>query len=672
MNKIVRVSPAMKEFLAAPKSAEMDASDFYSNPFWRVGVSIMASMKFRTKAALILLLFSIPLSAISGYFYSNEIEQISFAKKERIGIAYNREIFPVMDLAQQFRRDSLAADVDPSAAAAAAATKERLQAALTKLETTHQQLGAVLDVNKAYVATKSAFEKTNNVTGTPVIFKAHSDFIASLIALIATVADNSNLTLDPEMESYYLMDAAFLRLPDILEYSGKLRGSGNAVLKSGEITPAQQKTLFQLIPIAEFQFRNLGDSLNKASAGDSNLKSKLGFNEVLNGGNEFYAFALKNVIDAQVFGAETQGKFYSLANTSIKDLYLLTSRVIQELDQVIEQRIIALERLLYLISGLIIICVLLMLYFFYCFFLVVNGGFKLMRRHLGEVAQGDLRNIPGKPFGSDETAEVIHDLQQTYNALHELVRTVRHSARALHATSAEISTASLDLSARTEAAAAALEEQAAAMDEIGATVGQSADKASMAAKFATENAQVAENGGKIIHSVVQTMENIHNSSHKISDIIGVIDGIAFQTNILALNAAVEAARAGESGRGFAVVASEVRTLAHRSADAAREIKALISASVGQIASGSAVVQQAGVTMNTMVTNAKQISLFLSDISVAAKEQATGVAQVGISISELDESTQSNAALVEETTAASGALTQQAEVLQEEIANFRVA
>jgi len=457
-----------------------------------------------------------------------------------------------------------------------------------------------------------------------------------------------------------------------LEHSGKVRGVGNAILKSGEITPEQQDALNHLDPIADFQLRNLGDSLTKASIGNSELKSKLNFNEVLAKKAEFYAFSEKNIIDTQVFGAETQSKFNTLANSSIKDLYLLSSRVIQELDHTIEQRINALERELYLIGILIAVCVLLALYFFYCFFLVINGGFKLMRRHLGEVAQGDLRNIPGKPFGSDETAEVLLDLQQTYNALHELIRTVRHSARALHATSSEISAASLDLSARTEAAAASLEEQAAAMEEIGATVGQSADKAALAAKFAGENAQVAESGGKIIHSVVQTMENIHNSSHKISDIIGVIDGIAFQTNILALNAAVEAARAGESGRGFAVVASEVRTLAHRSADAAREIKDLISASVGQIASGSAVVQQAGVTMNTMVTNAKQISLFLSDISVAAKEQATGVAQVGRSISELDENTQSNSALVEETSAASGALTQQAEVLQEEIANFRVA
>ena len=407
MSKIVRVSPAMKEFLAAPKSAEMDASDFYTNPVWSLGVSIMARMKFRTKAALILFLLILPLGTLTWFFYSSEMTQISFAKKERIGIAYNREIFPVMDLAQQFRRDSLAASVDPSAASAATATKEKLQAALVKLEATHQQHGAALDVDKAYAAMKSAFEKTNNATGSPAIFQVHSDFIASQITLMMLVADNSNLTLDPEVDSYYLMDAAFLRLPDILEYSVQILGTGNAVLKSGEITPAQQKTLFQLIPVAEFQFRNLNDSLTKASVGSSDLKSKLNFNEVLTEKSEFYNFTEKNIIDTQVFGPETQTKFLNLANITIKDSYLLTSRVIQELDHTIEKRINSLERELYLIGILIVVTVLMALYCFYCFFLVIDGGFKLMRRHLGEVAQGDLRNIPGKPFGSDETAEVI-------------------------------------------------------------------------------------------------------------------------------------------------------------------------------------------------------------------------------------------------------------------------
>jgi methyl-accepting chemotaxis protein len=242
----------------------------------------------------------------------------------------------------------------------------------------------------------------------------------------------------------------------------------------------------------------------------------------------------------------------------------------------------------------------------------------------------------------------------------------------LHGTSEEIAVASLDLSSRTESAAASLEEQAASMEQIGATVGNMAERAKMAANFATSNAEVAEKGGKVIDSVVETMQNIHTSSAKINDIIGVINGIAFQTNILALNAAVEAARAGEAGRGFAVVASEVRSLAQRSAEAASQIKTLISNSVDQIASGTIIAEKAGSTMNTMVTNAKQMNTYINEISIATKEQADGVAQVALTIQTLDENTRHNAELVDQTAAASAALTKQAGSLQQEIGNFRVA
>jgi methyl-accepting chemotaxis protein len=287
------------------------------------------------------------------------------------------------------------------------------------------------------------------------------------------------------------------------------------------------------------------------------------------------------------------------------------------------------------------------------------------------MAAGDLRHRPRKPWGSDEPAHVIVDLRKAYDSLHILIRKVRHSARALHSASGEIASASNDLGARTESSAAALEQQSSSMEHINAMASATAERASMAAAFAVDNAHVAERGGTVFTEVVSTMREIHTSSAKINDIITVIDGIAFQTNILALNAAVEAARAGETGRGFAVVASEVRMLAQRSAGAAKEIKTLISASVDRVESGTRVIEAAGQTMTDVVTNARQINAFLSDIAVAAKDQANAVSEVGRSIQELDQNTQQNAALVEQTSSAAGALTDQADALQEEIANFQV-
>jgi len=229
----------------------------------------------------------------------------------------------------------------------------------------------------------------------------------------------------------------------------------------------------------------------------------------------------------------------------------------------------------------------------------------------------------------------------------------------------------MDLSARTEQTAANLEESASSMEEISSTVRHTADNVREAAQVAAGNSQSAARGGAVIAEVVSTMQEINTSSKKISDIIGTIDGIAFQTNILALNAAVEAARAGEQGRGFAVVASEVRSLAQRSAQAAREIKTLITTSVEKVESGTKVVRGAGDTMQELVVNARRMNDLLTEISTAASEQSNGVAQVGVAVNDLDRMTQQNAALVEQTAAAASALKDQAVGLAGEVARFKM-
>ncbi|MDO8176987.1 MAG: methyl-accepting chemotaxis protein [Undibacterium sp.] len=672
MAKIARVSPELQQFLAAPESKVASGTAFDAHGFWTFGVVLMRNMRFTSKAMVICAMFLIPLSVLAWFYNTSMLDAINFSAKERLGVEYNREIFPVLDLAQQLRRDATAAIVFGKEPDTMAAIKEKLQAAQAKLAETDQRLGRELTTAKEFAAVQAAYAQSGAGKDVESVFKAHTVHVEALMALLAEVTDASNLTLDPDIDSYFLMDSALFRLPDIVESSGKLRGVGLSVMKSAAITPAQQRSLSELIPIAEFQGKNMRDGLAKSFASNKSLAEKINAGQTLDDTTAFFALARKSVIDSQDFSPEAQAVYLTSANKVIDGQYLLAQRLLSELDILLAKRISSTKTTLYSIDSLVLLGMLLAAYFFYSFFMVTRGGLLLISKHLQEMAEGDLRQMPAKPWGRDEPAEVIHDLRKAYDALHGLIRTVRHSARSLHATSEEIAAASLDLSGRTESAAASLEEQAAAMEEIGATVGNTAERAKLAANFAATNADVAEKGGEIIRSVVHTMQNIHASSSKINDIIGVINGIAFQTNILALNAAVEAARAGESGRGFAVVASEVRGLAQRSADAAREIKELISNSVDQIASGTIIVEKAGSTMATMVDNAKQINGYLNEISVAAKEQAEGVGQAARTIQELDESTQHNAALVEETSAASGALTQQAETLQHEIANFRVA
>jgi len=232
-----------------------------------------------------------------------------------------------------------------------------------------------------------------------------------------------------------------------------------------------------------------------------------------------------------------------------------------------------------------------------------------------------------------------------------------------------VATGAADLSARTEHAARSLEQSASAMEQLGTTVRQTAGNALDAAQLAAQNAQVAEHGGVVISKVVSTMQEIHASSSKIGEIIGTIDGIAFQTNLLALNAAVEAARAGVQGRGFAVVASEVRALAQRSAIAAREIKKLVSDSVVKVASGTQVVQGAGQTMTQLMSNAHRMNELVAQISTATAEQSSSISLVALAVQEMDQMTQQNAALVEQTSAAATTLHEQAEQLIAEVGQF---
>ncbi len=286
------------------------------------------------------------------------------------------------------------------------------------------------------------------------------------------------------------------------------------------------------------------------------------------------------------------------------------------------------------------------------------------------VRDGDL-TVPVADTAQDEFSPLLSALGDMQHALTQVVSTVRQGSESVATASAEIAQGNNDLSARTEQQASALEETAASMDQLGATVRQNADNAQQASQLARTASEVAARGGEVVSQVVSTMRGIDQSSGKIAEIIGVIDGIAFQTNILALNAAVEAARAGEQGRGFAVVASEVRNLAQRSAGAAKEIKELITDSVTQVRSGSALVNQAGVTMTEVVDSIRRVNDVVSEISTASREQSTGVSQVGEAVTQMDQVTQQNAALVEESAAAANSLRQQAESLVAAVAVFRL-
>ncbi|MEL4177697.1 methyl-accepting chemotaxis protein [Roseateles sp. PN1] len=327
-------------------------------------------------------------------------------------------------------------------------------------------------------------------------------------------------------------------------------------------------------------------------------------------------------------------------------------------------------RTLWTVSGVMVAIVIGLAISTYFMVRSITTPLTRLARQAERIGGGDLSgNI--EVNRQDEIGEVQRSLSSMQDGLNRVVSEVRVSADSIQTASTEIASGNLDLSQRTEQTASNLQQAATAMTELTGTVRHSADNAATAKQLAGNAANVAQRGGEVVGQVVSTMDEINTSSRKISEIIGVIDGIAFQTNILALNAAVEAARAGEQGRGFAVVAGEVRSLAQRSAEAAREIKALIGASVERVETGARLVQAAGSTMTEIVTSVGKVSDIISEIRASTEEQSEGIGAVNGSVGQLDQMTQQNAALVEESAAAAESLREQAKKLAGLVSGFKL-
>ena len=530
------------------------------------------------------------------------------------------------------------------------------QQRLQKWQTTWQALEQAVAANKVEVADS---------------FARHTDLIAELMMINEELLVAYRLQSNEDPANVALLQAALVQAPQLTEGVGQMRAMGTGFLTQAFLSVDDRGAFRALISqTATFQ-KQVGRFIQRAMTLNPAYEQELGglvktATELLNESNHL---ARTEVLEIDLLQYPASDYFNKLTQTieAINAVRISgADRLAQVLDANADKQRNVLITLSVLQTVLLIAAVWLALLF-------VRSITQPLRRAVDlalAVADGNLQGADETP-DRNEIGELIAAQQQMRARLRPIVQQVRQGSDAVALASAEIAQGNQDLSARTESQASALEQTAASMEELSATVRHNADSAQQASQLTQTAHSIASQGGQMVGQMVQTMQGIHDSSRKMGDIIGVIDSIAFQTNILALNAAVEAARAGEQGRGFAVVASEVRSLAGRSAEAAKEIKRLIDDSVQRVGAGNALAQQTGETMQEMVGAIGKVNTIVSAISNASREQAEGVIQVGEAITQMDQVTQQNAALVEEMAAAATSLNSQSQELVQAISIFQV-
>ncbi|HEU4458600.1 MAG TPA: methyl-accepting chemotaxis protein [Methylibium sp.] len=647
----------------ATSPASAGGGFFAHHGLWAPGVRLFRRCGFGAKAAVVSAFFLLPIGLLSWAWFVATESQIAFSQKERDGVRYAREVMPLQPLLMVQRMLALQRAGGADTAAELEPLRGRIEQQLRRIDAAQAASADALGTAAAHGRLKAALAALASPSPSPhAVFTSHTAAVQASIDLLTQAADGSNLTLDPDLDTYYLMDGGLMRLPHLLGELGTGRGLGAALARGLPAEAWTAETLTRSAVLADYSLAALDVAIAKVAGLHAGTRAALGHDE---------AMASLKLFRAALAASGDAGAIVASGSAAIDALFTVQGRMVERLDELIAVRIAALQERVLAMAVAVALSLALAAYFFWSFYLVMRGGLRETRRHLAAMTGGDLTTRP-RPWGTDEAAELMVSLGQMQDSLHVIVGDVRRTSDEIVRSSAAIADGAHDLSTRTEQTAASLEETAASMEEVTATVRRTADAAKEAETMARTNDAAATRSGRAMGQVVVTMEALGAASGRIGEITGTIDGIAFQTNILALNAAVEAARAGEAGRGFAVVAAEVRALAQRSSQAAREIKQLIEDSVAKTDEGRRVVNEAGASIEELQSVARRMGSVIGEIAVGAREQSVGVEQIGRTTQELDRSTQANAALVEQTAACASTLRDQAQALAQRVARFRLA
>ncbi|HAT31585.1 MAG TPA: methyl-accepting chemotaxis protein [Janthinobacterium sp.] len=626
--------------------------------------------KFIIISVLALILTSIP-----TYLYMREADKtLDAALLEKEGLAPVATMLKVIQLTQQHR--GLSALVLGGVQGA----KDERTAKQREADQTYTTMSAIVQdlhdtsIEVAWTPARQDWERlreqvSGNSISVPQSYEAHTALVPKLLAVLDLVADHYGLSLDPDLDTYQLIQSMYYQLPYLTEELGKMRAKGAGLLAKKAATPADKLILSGIIGRVRDRLNQTVGSFNKAASANAEIAAKFttSMQDMVGQASATMQLATEKITLSE--SLDYPGPDYVKATTQAIDAqFAVNSLAARQLETMLDGKIQDLRQTRWLMICAMLILIGLAGSLQYVIAGSVSRPLSRAVAIARRVAQGDLTSDIGTS-GSNETAQLLLALQEMNDGLRKIVGDVRVSIAHIGAASNDIAAGNADLSSRTESQASSLEETASSMEQITSTVQQNADHAKLANAQVASTSEAATKGGLVVSQVVQTMADINASSRKIVDIIGVIDSIAFQTNILALNAAVEAARAGEQGRGFAVVASEVRNLAQRSAGAAKEIKELISDSVRKVDLGNSLVDQAGKTIGEIVQSVSGVSTIMADIAMASREQSTGIEQVNQAITQMDHMTQQNSALVEQAAAAAASLNEQAQLLVQAMSIF---